>query len=325
MLDNPNSPKVSVVMSVYNDATYLRLALDSILSQQGVDFEFICIDDGSQDGSADILQEYSSRDQRLRVVRQDNAGLTRALIHGCKLARAPYIARQDADDISLPNRLKLQAKALAEDARLAFVSSQAQVISPTGEVVLNHDRPTNAEEATAMLLADKGGPPGHGSVMFRRDIYDKVGGYRPEFYFAQDVDLWFRLAEQGMINYLPQCLYQYRMAPQSISGNRREVIQQFSSAVRTCRQRRLTGQDESDILQQCLNLRDRKNESTPRSEAETLYFLGRNLLRSNPTEARGYLLKALRYRPLHLKSWLALSLAIPLSTVQKSSKQKTKP
>jgi glycosyltransferase involved in cell wall biosynthesis len=265
-----NTPQVSVVMSVYNDESYLRLALESILGQQGIHFELICIDDGSRDSSSEILRQYAANDARMRVVRQENAGLTRALIHGCSLARAPFIARQDADDISLPNRLQLQAKALTEDSRLVFVSSHAEVISPTGEVVLTHRRPEGAETATAMLLDDQEGPPGHGSVMFRRDVYEKVGGYRPEFYFAQDVDLWFRLAEQGMLTYIPQCLYQYRIAPNSISGNRREVIKQFSSAVRECRKRRLNGQSEKDILEHCLTLRELRDKSTSRSEAETL-------------------------------------------------------
>jgi glycosyltransferase involved in cell wall biosynthesis len=93
-----DSPDVSVVMSVYNDATYLCGAVESILIQEGVSFEFIIIDDGSTDGSGQILDEYAAKDSRIRVVRQQNRGLTRALIAGCAMARGKYIARQDSDD-----------------------------------------------------------------------------------------------------------------------------------------------------------------------------------------------------------------------------------
>ncbi len=100
-------------MSVYNSAGSLTRTLDSILLQEGVDFEFIVIDDGSTDGSGEILDQRAALDARLVVVHQDNAGLTAALKVGCELARGVYIARQDAGgDISMPSRLAVQLRAL---------------------------------------------------------------------------------------------------------------------------------------------------------------------------------------------------------------------
>src|SRR5689334_13931050 len=99
-------PDVSVVMSVYNDARYLRDSIESILRQEGVTLEFIVIDDGSTDGSAAILDEFATKDSRLKVVHQQNRGLTLSLISGCAMARGRYIARQDSDDISFSNRLR---------------------------------------------------------------------------------------------------------------------------------------------------------------------------------------------------------------------------
>ena len=96
---------VSVVMSVYNGAKYLRESVESVLSQEGVAFEFIIVNDGSTDDSGIILAEYAARDDRIRIIEQENTGLTRALIRGCDEAQGKYIARQDADDISMPNRL----------------------------------------------------------------------------------------------------------------------------------------------------------------------------------------------------------------------------
>ena len=88
-------PLISVVMSVFNDAQHVATALDSVLSQEAVDLEFIVIDDGSTDGTGQILDGYAARDPRLRVIHQENSGLTRSLIRGCNQARGKYIARQD--------------------------------------------------------------------------------------------------------------------------------------------------------------------------------------------------------------------------------------
>ena len=95
-----STPEVSVLMSVYNGARYLRAAIESVLSQQGVDFELLAVNDGSTDKSGSILDEYAARDPSVRVIHQENLGLTRALIRGCNEARGRFIARQDADDVS---------------------------------------------------------------------------------------------------------------------------------------------------------------------------------------------------------------------------------
>src|SRR5919197_1200716 len=105
-----DSPEVSVVMSVYNGAANLRETIDSILNQEGVSLEFIIVNDGSTDESPRILAEYAERDLRINIIRQENQGLTRALIRGCAAAQGTYIARQDTGDISLPGRLIQQLR-----------------------------------------------------------------------------------------------------------------------------------------------------------------------------------------------------------------------
>src|SRR6476646_3858644 len=101
-------PDISIVMSIYNGADRLHETMESVLSQEGVSLEFIIIDDGSTDGSGVILGNYARHDARVRMLYQENHGLTRALIRGCEVAKGKYIARQDAGDISLANRLRLQ-------------------------------------------------------------------------------------------------------------------------------------------------------------------------------------------------------------------------
>jgi glycosyltransferase involved in cell wall biosynthesis len=113
-------PDISVVMSVYNDVDRLRETKESVLSQEGVSLEFIVVNDGSTDGSDVILRDYACRDNRVRIVHQHNQGLTRALIRGCGAAGGKYIARQDAGDISLPNRLRLQKAVLDQHEDCVF-------------------------------------------------------------------------------------------------------------------------------------------------------------------------------------------------------------
>ncbi len=121
---------ISVVMSVYNGAPTLGATLDSILGQTERDFECIVVDDGSTDATSAILAEYSARDPRIRVIRQLNAGLTRALIAGCAEARGVYVARQDAGDLSDPRRFELQKRALDADPEIIFVSGATLFAGP---------------------------------------------------------------------------------------------------------------------------------------------------------------------------------------------------
>jgi glycosyltransferase involved in cell wall biosynthesis len=301
-------PELSVVMSVFNDARYLAASLNSVLSQCDVDLELIVVDDGSTDDSPAILERFAKVDPRLRILRQVNSGLTAALIVGCRLAVGEFIARQDADDLSLPTRFVKQVRLLRSDPRLVFVSCQAQVIAPEGEIVLSHTRPITPEAATELLLYGGSGPPGHGTVMFRRDAYILAGGYRPEFYFAQDCDLWFRLAELGMLSYSPDFLYQYRLAPGSLSGSRNPVKKLFANAVDECRASRLKGQSEESVLLYCRTLKDRIHERSDSSEAGTMYFLGRNLLKTHPLAAFRYLMQAMLKKPWNPKVWACLIL-----------------
>jgi len=125
--------EISVVMSVYNGAKYLRESVESILSQGGVDFEFIIVNGGSTDESGNILGEYAARDDRIRIIEQENTGLTRALIRGCNEGKGKYIARQDAGDVSLPERLKSQAEHFTKEPEAVLVSCGTRFVGSEGE------------------------------------------------------------------------------------------------------------------------------------------------------------------------------------------------
>ncbi len=286
-------------MSAFNDAQHVDSALDSVLEHQDVDIECIVVDDGSSDSTPAVLRARAATDARVRVVRQANSGLTQALIAGCALARGEYIARQDADDVSLPGRLGLQSALLDANRELSFVSSWAEVMGPGDEPLLLHKRPAGAAAATRLLVHGRCGPPGHGSVMMRRAAYERVGGYRSKFYYAQDSDLWLRLAEVGQLDYVQRALYRYRIAAESISGRLHEHKLPYARLIDEIHAARLRGEDSEAIYERAELTRTSTQNKT--SSAATSYFIGRCLLARRDPRARGYLRRALIAEPWKLR------------------------
>ena len=303
-------PDISVVMSTYNGARYLQQGLDSILSQRDAEFELIVVDDGSTDGSDRILAEAAARDRRIRVITQDNTGLTRALIRGCAIARGRYIARQDGDDLSAPGRLHKQRLALESDPSLAMVSSWAEVIGPENEPLLVHKRPADAKAATDLLVHGRVGPPGHGSVMFRRDAYERAGGYRELFYYAQDGDLWLRMAQEGGLAYVPEVLYRYRISADSISGRLHPAKVPYANLITRLHEARLRGESEAPILASASL--DAAHPPARTSSGDTDYFIARCLFGRRDPRALGYVWRSLLSHPGSMRPWLLLGPAAAL-------------
>lgn len=309
-----SSPEVSVVMGVYNGMPHLEQAVASILSQEDVDLEFIIVDDGSTDATADWLADLARQDGRIRVLRQANAGLTRALIRGCQSARGRYIARQDSDDLSLPGRLKAQRDLLAEDPSLAFVSCWSQVVGPQQELLMEVAPAADPASATRALLERISGPAGHGSVMMRAEAYRAVGGYRWQFYYAQDSDLWLRLGQHGQFAFVPSFLYRYQIDAASISGSRNTLKAPFAEAVTELFEARLAGRDEAPILTRMASLPTRASEAQSHrcTAYVTQYFIGNRLLQRRDRRSAAYLLSSLLQRPSYWRAWFKLPLALLL-------------
>jgi glycosyltransferase involved in cell wall biosynthesis len=172
------SCEVSVVMSVYNGASSLAVTMNSVLSQEGVKFEFIVVNDGSTDNGGDILDDYALRDDRVRVIHQENTGLTRALIRGCAAASGEFIARQDAGDISLAGRLALQLDVFRNNSSVVMTSCGTRFIGPENEVLYEVCQTGDQlhRGLQCVDVARVAGPSSHTSAMFRRDTYEKVSG-----------------------------------------------------------------------------------------------------------------------------------------------------
>jgi glycosyltransferase involved in cell wall biosynthesis len=293
--------KISVVLSVYNDDAHIAATLDSILAQTERDFELIIVDDGSTDTTAAILASYASRDERIRIVTQPNKGLTRALIRGCAEARADVIARNDSGDLSHPDRFRRQLGLLRGD--VVLVACATEFAGPEGETL--YVVKVDADEVRESLLHGDArhihGIAGHGSAMFRRDAYLRAGGYREQFYFAQDLDLWARLAPLGHFAAVPEVLFTVLVEPRSLTTMNHDRQNKMKGIVVALRD----GGDANALLAEAASIQPRKAKSR-RAKAPGFYFIGRCLRKQRDPRARRYLLQAIAHDPFHFRAWVSL-------------------
>ena len=237
-------PLVSVVLAVYNGERFLRCALDSLVSQTFTDFELIIVDDASTDRTPSILDDYT--DPRLvRMANSENAGQTPSLNKGLQIARGELIARHDADDISHPERLRLQVEAMRSDRNLALLGTAYERIDRRGRLLEKVSPPTTNERLQKRL--EEGNIFCHGSVIMRRDLLEKVGGYNDYFSVTQDYDLWLRLAEHGELANLPHALYQFRFDGASVSRQKRSLQLAYRRLAWDLARKRRAGQPESPL------------------------------------------------------------------------------
>jgi glycosyltransferase involved in cell wall biosynthesis len=231
-------PTVSVLMPVYNAEPYLAEALESILGQTFADFEFLIINDGSTDRSGAILNEYAARDERIRLTSRPNTGYTVALNELLALASGELVARMDADDVALPERLARLVDYLRAHGNVVCVGTAVHFIDAAGRFL--RDGHPGMDHETIQLRALAGDCPlNHPSTMMRRAVVHAVGGYHPEFEPAEDLDLWLRLGEVGQLTSLPEVLMKYRQHARSFSEqHQRRQLERSSAAVSdACRRR----------------------------------------------------------------------------------------
>ena len=211
-----SAPAISVLMPVYNAEHYIDLAIDSILNQTFSDFELIAIDDGSVDSSREILEERARQDIRIRCCFRPNTGIGGALNDGIKVARGEFLARMDADDISLPHRFAQQIARFKSDPTLVALGSAVIFMDSSGNLVKSCPRSANHQQIEQSLLEGDGGAIIHPSLMLRRASAIEIGGYRTDRYY-EDLDLYLRLARVGRLSNLSEPLLKYRVHPTSVN------------------------------------------------------------------------------------------------------------
>ena len=206
----PAAPRITVLMSVYNGAPYLRESIDSILAQTYRDVQFVIVDDGSTDASLSIIRSY--RDPRMLVIAQANQGLAAGLNRGLREAAGAFIARQDQDDVSLPGRLAAQLAYLDAHPRVGVVGTSVIRLHADGRPFGVVRGPSASLLLQWRLLFLN--PFVHSSVMIRRAALDDVGAYTtdPSRQPPEDYELWSRLAQRWELGMVPRRLHCYREA-----------------------------------------------------------------------------------------------------------------
>lgn len=204
-------PAVSVVMSVHDGERYLAAAIDSVLEQTLRDLELVVIDDGSTDSSPQILAAYASRDKRVVVHSQQQAGLATSLNRGVAHSRSSLIARLDADDVAAPERLELQVEHLERNPEIGLVGGAVAFVDEDGRRFGHARYPaTDAEIREAFETTT---PFVHSAVTMRRSAFEAAGGYRPALPHAEDLDLWLRLSARSQLANLEETVVSYRIHP----------------------------------------------------------------------------------------------------------------
>lgn len=215
------SPAITVAMSVHNGEPFLGEAIESVLAQTFGDFEFLVLDDGSTDESRSTIARIARRDARIRPIFRENRGLIASLNQLLSEARAPLIARMDADDICRPQRFERQLAFLAGHPDHGVVGSWSEDIDAQGRSIQSEAREGEEQPVThdAFVASIESGGPllCHPSVIYRADVVRAVGGYHVAFRHCEDLDLWLRLTTRTRIASLPERLLRYRRSDSQVS------------------------------------------------------------------------------------------------------------
>ncbi len=238
------TPRLTVAMAVYNNGPYVGEAIDSICAQEFGDFEFLIVNDGSTDGSAEVIDARAAQDKRIRVIHQENRGFIASLNRMFDEARSGWIARMDGDDISTPDRLAKQVAYIESRPKCGVLGCLAYMIGPDGERLdrkdigkpLTHEQVLDHFELKPLM--------NHNAALIARDAVLEVGGYRPAYRHCEDYDLWSRLIDRVEFANLPEELVAYRIYPGQVS-NRHLVEQARNAAISfQAREERLAGRPD---------------------------------------------------------------------------------
>lgn len=216
---------VSIIMAVYNAEKYLTESIRSVLVQSYEDYEFIIVDDGSTDDSLSIIKKFAKENIKIKYFTIPHSGLAKALNFGCGKSINTYIARIDADDVWMPNKLETQIDFLRQHPEISLLGSSATCINQNGHSIyckgFNHGKEMRHEEIVNKLL--RYNVFCHSSVIFKRDVFEKAGKYDESFFSSMDYDLWIRIAKQHQTFILSNKLIQYRFSDDMMSKHYKKL------------------------------------------------------------------------------------------------------
>ncbi|MDR7145205.1 glycosyltransferase [Rhizobium sp. BE258] len=224
-----SKPRVSVLLPLYNCQAYVAETLHSLAGQSYEDFEIIAVNDGSTDGTAEELERFAASDPRCKVIQKENSGIVDTLNIAAAAAQGEFFARIDGDDIARHDRFLEQVRFLDQRPDCVCVGSLYRMIDEDGvafaeQAPFKRFRQTNLDIFPPVVAS-----PPHPSIMFRREIFELVGGYRKPFAHAEDRDLFLRFARYGSLEIIQQPLLDYRIHRNSLST--KNVTAQLDGAI----------------------------------------------------------------------------------------------
>ena len=312
-------PQVTVVMAVYNAAQFLREAVTSVLAQTYSDFELIAVDDASSDNSLSILESFA--DARMRIIRHPtNLGAALSRNDALAAAQGEFVAIMDADDVCAPTRLSRQVSFLEANPQVGIVGCGIyDNIDGKGAAFSTSYLPRDNETIQRSLMEQWCFL--HSSIMLRRELFERAGGYRQVFEPAEDHDLVLRILEYCEAHNLYEPLVKYRLNPKGLSVTGHQHVSELRDAAIQLAQRRRSGQAE-DLEPEMERLRKLKGMHRPHTgfrggvqrwrdsfyAASRYYGFGcRELCAGDLEKARRCFLQSLRTNGLFLKSWVGIA------------------
>lgn len=259
-----SSPKVTVLMPVYNGEKYIKFAIDSILNQTYTNFELLIINDGSTDNTQQIIESFN--DSRIRSIQQSNHGVAKTLNKGIKLVNTEYIRRHDADDFSEPKMLEEQMQFLGDHPDIEFVSSRCAFMTDRGKVAYTYTQPkinlfeTNEEYLLVTReMFNPYSPIVHGTVLGPTAIFKEMNGYRTEFLTSEDNDLWLRIIEKYKFAVLKRPFYYLRLNITSATQMHKTTVEFYRNLCLQFADDRATRGSDALQLGQAISIPKKKN------------------------------------------------------------------
>lgn len=293
------NPKVTVLMPAFNAEKYIGEAISSVLGQTFTDFELLIINDGSTDDTLNIIESF--RDRRIVVISQENKGVSAALNLGLAHARASYIARFDADDICLPNRLKVQYEFITNYPEYSIIGSAAEYMDADGHYIFTHHPEGHLNEEIQQLQYTIC-PFIHSSVFYKKDAVIKSGGYNEHAYTYEDHFLWVNILKNEKACNLSAPLIKVRLNPESITIDEKWRTRKFRAIkYSTLKNRNITAAEGNKLYQ------IGGRQYSPKIKYGAYYALcGKKFLLNNyqPEKARINMARAIVLHPLRLDNYL---------------------
>ena len=297
---------LSVLMAINRDDGLLSETINSILSQTYKDFEFLIINDGTDNGVIETVSKY--KDIRIKLIDIPKLGLTKALNHGLKQASGSYIARQDGGDISDLNRLKNQIEFLDNNPEVELVGTWISEYSEFGNHLGNIEFPSTDIELKKRLPFQN--VFCHGSVMLNTKVVKILGGYREQFIKAQDYDLWLRISEKFIVANIDEVLYKRTVSRNSITIETKKIQMAYAEIARKCFDARQQGKNEPLNLLNNIQINNNMN-SKKITDSNYYFYCGRTCFaRRMMKQGRVYFIKSILSNPFKIINLLYLIFSI---------------